>query len=99
MDFMKGWLKYNLSRYWLFIVIAIFLPLFDKSILSVYLMLATISVIILATEIMRKELFPYIKLNKLISQADDSPLASAIVCAAVIYLISVIIQACVIAQK
>lgn len=98
-DKFKNWIKENIKRYWLFIGIVIFLPFFDKSVFGVYIMLAIIAVIIFATNIIRKEWLPYIDLKALIDKTDDSSVGSAIVVAAIIYLISVIIQACVISLK
>jgi hypothetical protein len=93
------WLKYSAKRYWAFFIILAALPFFDKSVFGVYIMLATVAVIIYISNIIRKQLFPYIDLKALIDKTDDSSVGSAIVVAAVIYLICVIIQACVIALK
>lgn len=94
-----SWCKYSFRRYWAFFLLTIALPFFDKSILSVYIMLATVAVIIYISNLIRKELFPYIDLNSLIKKANENPVGAGIVSAAVIYLISVTIQACIVALK
>ena len=94
-----SWLKYSSKRYWAFFILMIALPFFDKSILSVYIMLATVSVIIYVSNVIRKELFPYIDLRLLIEKAKENAVGAGIVTAAVIYLIAVTIQACVVALK
>jgi hypothetical protein len=94
-----SWLKYSSKRYWPFFLLTIALPFFDKSILSVYIMLATVSVIIYISNLIRKELFPYIDLRLLIEKAKENAVGAGIVCAAVIYLIAVTIQACIVALK
>lgn len=99
MDKIKEWFKTSGKRYWIFFLILIALPIFDKSVLGVYMMLATIAVIIYVSNLIRQELFPYIHLKQLIDKTDESPVGSAIVVAAVIYLIAVTIQACVISLK
>lgn len=95
----SSWVKYSTKRYWAFFLLTIALPFFDKSILSVYLMLATVSVIIYVSNLIRKELFPYIDLRILIEKSKENPIGAGIVTASVIYLIAVTIQACIVALK
>jgi len=89
----------EIRRLWIFVVFAVLMLAWDSNRSVVLFALAITTGTMAVAHITRKLLFKYINMSELYHKALENPLGSGIVFAAIIYLLSVLIQSTTILLK
>jgi len=82
----------EIVRMWFLIILSILIIVPDDNRWPVLFSLGVLTLTVIVIHLIRKTLFYYVDLQKLMSKAEENPIASAIVFAAVIYILVVLGQ-------
>lgn len=82
----------EIARMWFLIVLSILIIVPDNNRWPVLFSLGVLTLAVIVIHLIRKTLFHYVDLHKLMNKAEENSIASAIVFAAVIYMIAVLGQ-------
>ena len=85
-------LRRELIRTAPFLLVTVWLLWRDPNLPVVGYALGVVALIVMASHLARKALLPYLDMERFVCKAEEHPIASAIVAAAVLYLLAAIIQ-------